>query len=213
MKTLGSLTGLGPEGAWSFGAAAIIPDKRLNRMFVYGAERDLAKVQRHLEVIDRENSIADVQTHGTPRVIELRHANAEQVAAVIRDVYAGRIGATAEERRQTAQQLLRQQANPQGRGEQVPPQPILPVVAADSSESARMTLAVDARANSLIVTAPSQLADEVQRLAMRIDEQSVQAVRVIGLKRTGAASVRDTLGKLLGDRVQTFSPGLAAQAK
>jgi type II secretory pathway component GspD/PulD (secretin) len=195
-----------PSGAWSSGAAMMIPDQRLNRMFVYGQESDLASIQRHLEVIDRENSIADVRTSGEPRVIRLDHARAESVAAVLRDAYAGRIGATAEERQQAAVQLQRLQQNMQSRrGEEGNQQPIVQTPAPDSSESPRMTLAIDKAGNSLIVTAPSQLADEVERLAMGLDRQAAQVVRVMAIKSTSPLHVRDTLGALLGDRVRTSS--------
>ncbi len=166
-----------------------------------------SKIQRHLEVIDRENSIADVRTSGEPRVIRLAYARAESVATILRDAYAGRIGATAEERQQAAQQLQRLQQNIQGRrGEEVPQQPIVPLPAPDSSQSPRMTLAIDKAGNSLIVTAPSQLADEVERLAIGLDRQAAHVVRVVGVKSTSPANVRDTLGALLGDRVRTSTP-------
>jgi type II secretory pathway component GspD/PulD (secretin) len=209
---LGSLTnvGMSPEGlggAWSFATATIIADKRLNRMFVYGQEGDLAKVEHYLELVDRESSIADVRTHGTPRVIQLAHARAEKVAAVIRDAYAGRIGATAEERQQAAQQIQRQQQNPQDRrADQAPPQAPPPV---DTSEAPKMTLAINAAGNSLIVTAPSQLADEVERLALHLDRQAAQVVRVVALKGTDTVYLRDALSSLFGDRIQT-SPSRAA---
>lgn len=179
--------------------ATIIPDQRLNRMFVYGDESDLGTIQRHLEIIDRENSIAEVKTHGAPRVIRLAHAKAENVAAVLRDAYSGRLGATAEERQQAAQQLQRLQQNPRGDSQ---PQLILAASTADSSESPRMTLAIDGAGNSLVVTAPSQLADEVEQLALHLDRQAAQVVRVIGLKRTTPTTVRDTLGALLGNRIR-----------
>lgn len=170
---------------WSFRSATIITDSRLNRIFAYGTVGDLAQIEGHLRVVDREASIAEVRVHGSPRIIQLHHADATEITAVIRDAYAGRIAATAGERREAA--LVAQR--PQSGG---PPRDPAAAAAAllatpgDSSNQPRMTLATDTANNSLIVTAPLQLADEVERLArtldgqmQRMNEASAEVTRVI----------------------------------
>jgi hypothetical protein len=64
-----------------------------------------------------------------------------------------------------------------------------------------MTLATDLKSNSLIVTAPSQLADEVERLARDIDRQSEVSVGVVSLKSSSAGTVHTALLNILGDGV------------
>ena len=88
--------GTGPTTMLSVGTASIIPDTRLNRLFVMGTAADIINIERHLQIIDRSSSIFDVQTYGKPRMIELKHTRAEDVASVVRDAYAGRILTTAQ---------------------------------------------------------------------------------------------------------------------
>ncbi|MEO2015522.1 MAG: secretin N-terminal domain-containing protein [Fuerstiella sp.] len=93
----------GLDNLWIYDSATVIPDKRLNRFFVYGSEANLTTIEDHLRVIDRENSIAQLNTHGTPRMITLYHARAEAVATIIRDTYTGRIVSTAKKKMQRQQ--------------------------------------------------------------------------------------------------------------
>lgn len=185
---------------WSVGAATIIPDQRLNRVFVYAAPSDLAKIETHLEVIDRESSLAAaIKTFGMPHVIELHNVRAEFVATIIRDAYAGRIGDTADERRQAAVQRREQPTGDQNSKQRSP----TPQLADDTGESPQMTLAVDSQGNSLIVTAPDQLAAEVRDLALRLDERSQQAIHVIPISGIARTELVKKLSGLVGDR----SPG------
>ena len=67
----------------------------------------------------------------------------------------------------------------------------------------KMTLAVDAQSNAIVVTAPSQLADEVQALAEGIDRESQQTVQVIPINGVQAIRIQESLKNLFGDRVHT----------
>ena len=200
------------ESQWSYDTAAVIPDKRLNRFFVHGTESDRNKIEDHLQVIDRENSIARLNTHGTPRMIRLLHANAEAVAEAIRDTYSGRIASTAKERSaataassQTQSQRNsgdQRRADEQGTG----PSPESAIATGDESV---MTLAVDMQSNSIVVTAPSQLADEVEKLIRDIDMEGRQSVHVIPLRSMDTLRVQESLKNLFGDQIRT---GAAAPA-
>ena len=195
---------------WTVGTATIVPDKRLNRLFVYGTVADLTSIEQHLEVIDREDSIAKVATYGTPRVVQLNYAKAESVAAVIRDTYAGRIAATSQQRQQAAQQAQRQQPNTQSNqqrrqdgqdrddsGNQNAPSSNRSQPAQDTSEQPKLTVAADAQSNSLVITAPDQLAKEVEALARVLDEQGAQATHVITLNESSPQHVQEMLLRLL----------------
>ena len=197
----------GFASAWGYDATTVIPDSRLNRLFVYGTREDLDAIEAHLQVIDRENSIADVRTHGTPRVIRFEHAEAEDVAAVIRDTYSGRI-ALSEKDRRTAEAAQRPpRANEQG-GNQFDPKPNTSQAQNGDAETdeGKMTLAVDAKSNTIVVTAPSQLADEVERLAQTIDRDSEHVVQVIPLTGIETLPLRTSLKDLFGDHLQTGDP-------
>jgi type II secretory pathway component GspD/PulD (secretin) len=208
-STLGNSAGAdrhGPATAWLLGSATIFADTRLNRLFVHGREDELAKVEEHLKIIDRENSMTQLSTHGTPRVIQLHHANALDVVSVVRDAYAGRITASADERKPPAQaNQPPQPATPNPKTDQPAAQPVIIVSPIDSAAQPRMTLATDLTSNSLIITAPSQLADEVERLVRDIDRQSAVSVRVVSLKNTAADKVYTALTDILADRAQRES--------
>jgi type II secretory pathway component GspD/PulD (secretin) len=183
--------------AWNYGTATIFADNRLNRLFVYGGPEELNDVERHLKVIDRENSITDVRTHGTPRFIALRHARAEDVAAVMRDIYADRVAPNAEDKKQAVQQALRQAQEAPARGQEpLPARALSQSGSSDSRESPRMTLATDSNSNAIIVTAPSQLADEVERLALAVDRQSEKTVQVMVTRGTHASQIQTAIKNL-----------------
>jgi type II secretory pathway component GspD/PulD (secretin) len=189
---------------WSVGTATIIPDQRLNRVFVYATSDQLLDIESHLEVIDRESSIAAaVKTFGSPHVIELENARAEQVAGIIRDAYAGRIAATAEERRQAAEQLRRQPPGDRNSAERAATQAQL---AEETGQLPQMTLSVDTQGNALIVTAPVQLAREVRTLALRIDEQGQSTIRVVPIRSAATLQAYQTLTNMLGGSIRSRAP-------
>ncbi len=194
---------------WTAGTASVIPDLRLNRLFVYGTATDLAGIEGHLEVIDREASIAQIKIFGTPRVIQLRHARATAVADIIRNAYAGRIAASTNERKETDTQSNsrqpsssqttdeRGQANTNNRRQQNQSDN-----SGDTRKQPKLTLAIDKQSNSLVVTAPDQLAREVESLAHLIDEQSAQSIRVVSVKGFRAAHVSEILRNVLGQQAR-----------
>ena len=186
---------------WNYATATVIPDKRLNRMFVYANQLELEAIEQHLQVIDRENSIADLKTRGTPRVIRLRHAKAAAVADVIRDAYAGRIAATASERSAAAAAAVnrnnRQGSNSSDANEDATAvdqrRPDLHPPAGTAEE---MTLAIDNQSNTLVVTAPSKLADQVEELAELIDRESEQSIHLIPMNVAQMKHIQESLQQL-----------------
>jgi hypothetical protein len=132
---------------------------------------------------------------------------ASEVAEIIRDAYAGRIAATASERREIVQQALRQQPGAGGRTEGSVPPAWSSMTRGDAADAPRIALATDEENNSLVVTAPAQLADEVERLARAIDlqagkvqEDAAEVVRVVSVRN--APYINAALKQLLGDNVQ-----------
>ena len=181
---------------WSSGTATVIPDKRLNRIFVYGDAEDIASIEQHLSIIDRERSLAPVKTFGSPRVIRLEHASAEDVVSVVRDAYAGRIAKTAKERQ--AAELQRQQAAEKSKGRPAQPEP------SALTAAPMMTLAIEEKSNSLVITAPEQLAAEVEELVRSLDEEATQKLEVRSLG-VAAPQVHELLLNLLGDEPKRSS--------
>jgi type II secretory pathway component GspD/PulD (secretin) len=76
------------------------------------------------------------------------------------------------------------------------------------SEEAKMTVAVDARSNSLIVTAPEQLVEEVRELVEMIDQGGAnlsEDVAIVSLKKANPESVQKALAAILGTTVSSSS--------
>ena len=196
---------------WTAGTVTVIPDERLNRLFAYGTTEDLLQIEQHLEIIDRESSLAPVRTHGTPHLIALQHARAQDVADVLRDTYAGLIAASAKEVR-AAENAQKQ--NPNGNQ----PQPTdrrnqeqgseqtlqqRPDSGGSNGRRQLIKLAVDSPSNTLIVTAPAQLAAEIEQLARVIDKRGAQTVRLISVPAASSARVHDVLRDLYGERIRS----------
>ena len=73
-----------------------------------------------------------------------------------------------------------------------------------------MTVAVHEPSNSLVVTAPRQLFEEVQELARMIDERNRKSVRIMNLP--GGVAVEDLQNALFGSSTATGSgPGTGAR--
>lgn len=172
------------------GTITVVTDSRLNRLIAQGTAADIEQIEGYLKIIDKDNSITSIETYGTSRVIELVNTKASEVAAVIRDAFAGRVAAAT-----GAGQPNAQGGQPQDQGE----------AAAAKAEEARqgekeegkksaakkpasqparnlepkMTIAVHEPSNSLVVTAPEQMFLEVEKLARSIDARGEQTVKVI----------------------------------
>ncbi len=203
---LGALMGGGGGGDGAVttiqatGPISMVSDPRLNCLVVQALPADLELVEELLKVVDREGSITDVQTAGKPRIIPVIYMQAEDVASVVRETYSNRIA--------TQQSGHQQQPNPAdliralrgGRGGGGNDD--------NRGEESKMTLAVDSRSNSLIVTAPEPLFEEVKLLVEMIDQaglDSIEDVSIVTLKRANPEIVQKALESILGPSATTGS--------
>ena len=168
------------------GSITVVADSRLNRLITQGSASDIDRIEQYLKIVDKDNSITAIETYGTSRVIELLHTKASEVAAAIRDAYAGRVTAASTQPNQPGGSPQDSQAQQAAAAKAAAKQ-------ADSKKSQsqknasqpprdlepKMTIAVHEPSNSLIVTAPEQLLSEVEKLAMSIDERGRQTIEVI----------------------------------
>lgn len=165
------------------GSMTVVADTRLNRLIAQGSTTDIEQIENYLQIIDKDNSIASVQTYGTSRVIELVNTKAAEVAAVIRDAYAGRVsGASdAQGQGQPGQQGGQQDPREAQKGDEKSKKqaPKKPSATAARSMEPKMTVAVHEPSNSLVITAPEQLFKEVEQLARSIDFRGEQTVEVV----------------------------------
>ncbi|MGB7323795.1 MAG: secretin N-terminal domain-containing protein, partial [Rubripirellula sp.] len=162
------------------GSITVVADSRLNRLIVQGTAEDIEEVAGYLTIIDKDESIASIETYGRSKVIELQHTKAADVADSIRDAFVGRI----------AEDSKSQDAGPSSLKSSATPRPTTAAQKAAAAKAAakepparnlepRMTVAVHEATNSLIITAPEALLAEVESLIERIDSRGEQAVEVI----------------------------------
>ena len=171
------------------GTITVVTDSRLNRLIAQGTAADIELIEEYLKIIDKDHSITSIETYGTSRVIELFNTKASEVAAVLRDAFAGRVAAATGAGQPNAQggqpPVQREAAGKaevarQGGQEESKKQ----AAKKPASQPARslepmMTIAVHEPSNSLVVTAPEQMFLEVEKLAKSIDTRGEQTVKVV----------------------------------
>ena len=169
----------------------VVADSRLNRLIAQGTTTDIERIEAYLKVIDKDNSITEVETHGKSQVIELQNTRASEVAVAIREAFPDRVAAgtqspnaasgggkgesekdaraLAAARQQDSDDRDKKSSSKKSAAAAAPPRDLEP----------KMTVTVHEPSNSLIVTAPQQLFQEVEALAKLIDSRGEQAVEVI----------------------------------
>ncbi len=181
---------------YATGTVSIVPDPRLNALVVEANPTDVKLIEELLKVIDRESSVTDIQTAGTPYPIVVKYATADEVAAVVREVFADKIATTASRGRQqpSPEDLIRALRGGQrgGRDEQ------------SRGEEQKMTIGVDQRTNSIIVVAPEPLYRQVEALVELIDQPGLphtDYVEVVPVNNAGV--IAETLENVIAQKAAT----------
>lgn len=180
------------------GTTTVVADSRLNRLIAQGTPEDMELIENYLAIIDKDNSITDIKTYGTSRVIELYNTRASEVAEAIREAYAGRVSSSSGgssggssgragggssgggDGREAAAAMARffaekGDSDSKKSSAKSPKSSAAPV----RDLEPKMTVAVHEPSNSLIVTAPDTLFEQVEKLAREIDSRGEQAVEVV----------------------------------
>ncbi|TVQ01966.1 MAG: general secretion pathway protein [Planctomycetaceae bacterium] len=213
---LGGLLGLGGGGGGdssggtsvltTTGSVSIVADGRLNALIVQANAVDMLAIETILEVIDREESPEDVRTISKPQLIPVIYQSAAEVATIVKAVYAERSG---------------EQRAGGGQQQQISPQDLLNAIRGggggrggrggggneQATKPAPVSIAVDARSNSLIVTAPPQDVEDIRELVEAIDAggmQSEETVEIVSLKGTMKPEiVQQALDSILGTKARS----------
>jgi len=200
----GGDSGAGDTSTFSAsGTVSIVSDPRLNALVVQANDEDLAMIDSLLGIIDKEGSETVVETQGKPRLIPVTYVNAEDIANILKEVYAGRIngasGGQQQQRQPSPEDLIRALrgggGGGRGGGEQ-----------AAKSEPAKLSIGVDNTSNSIIVSAPEPLFKEVEELVMTLDQAGTQTQQQIEVRTLHLANpdvVNSALQAILGDSVST----------
>lgn len=205
---LGGLLGMGGGSggggsAVSAGSAQITADIRLNALYIRANSRDLELIEDFIEVIDQPENPEGTQMSPKPRFIPVKYTTADSIAAVVRQVYSGRLTAEAGggAQRQPSPQEFIQALRGGGRGGQQQQ---------NKGEEIKMTVGVDTRTNSLIVAAPDYLFNEVKALVEQLDVSELasdQIVRVYSLKSSNADVITRSVASLYGDNITVTKTG------
>ena len=164
---------------------SVVADTRLNRLIAQGSASEVEQVEAYLKIIDRSSALTDTKTYGQSHVIELANIKAAEMAAVIREAFAGRvIASTTGQSGQPGQQQPGQPRAPQKPDPREADSKPKKGAAPQKSTPARnlepkMTIAVHEPSNSLVVTAPERLYQEVERLVKVIDVRGEQTIEVV----------------------------------
>ena len=164
------------------GAMTVVADTRLNRLIAQGPIADITMVEDYLRIIDKENGIADVLTHGHARVIELVNIKASEAADVIRQSFGSRVASNDKDSGNGSNQASSRPSNDaRSSKEDAQAQKLAAMAKASQPKdlAPTMTVAVHEASNSLVVTAPERLLEEVQSLISLIDSRGEQAIEVI----------------------------------
>lgn len=185
---LGGLMGLGGGGGGdtstaksvltSTGSVSIVPDARLNALIVQANAADLNMIEMILEKIDRPDSPEDVQTKGRPALIPVIYQDAAEVANVVKEVLGERI---------QGQSSGQRAAGGGGGGGNPSPRDFFNALRggggngnqAAASEPAKISIAVDAKSNALVVVATPQDFEEVRDLVEQIDQMGMTAEETV----------------------------------
>jgi type II secretory pathway component GspD/PulD (secretin) len=152
------------------GPVTVIPVPRLNALVVMAADRDLDLVEQYLQLIDTPESPEPNEVNRSPRFIAIQNQPAQDVATIVRSAFSGRIqgegGGGNQQRGPSPQDFIEAlrgggrggRGGAGGRGSQT-----------NRGEEQKMTLAVDVKSNSLIVSAPDYLFNEVKAFVENLD--------------------------------------------
>jgi hypothetical protein len=216
------LSGMASETAASGAREAIriIPDNRLNALLVQASSADVQTIERLVKILDAKNGPAEVAVVPKPRMIPLYNAQAQDVAVILRQVYADRLVEAVGAARgmmpfsPALMMMMQQQGGPEGfRGGGPEVSRGGPEGFPGSSgrsgqqrdERAKMSIGVAARTNSLIVAAPDPLFEEVKQLVTQLDaaaRRQPEKMTVVALHKTNPSAMERALVAFAGDAVR-----------
>ena len=192
-SSLMGMTGLGNMAA-SPQTLQIIPELRLNALFVAGPTSKVREVEEMLKVLD-SNELSDNLRNKSSHIVQLEYADAQEVYDVLKDVYKGYLDEGNANPQANALAML--MGGGRGRGE------------ANQKPKAQLALGIDKRTNQVIVWGDENLFKEIEALALNLDESAQEAkrtVRVLSLQNTNSSVVTSALGQLM-PKVKVSSSG------
>ena len=150
-------------------------DQRTNSLIVHAAPRDLDEISQLVESLD----VPQGETVHQTRVFEIRNSLADDIAETLQDAITGPIG-----QRGKAMELLVEDGERTGK------------VVSGILEDINVT--VNARKNSLVVSAPADSFPLIEALIRQLDsEGTVAKIKIFPIRNGDAASLVETLRSLI----------------
>ncbi|QDT63622.1 secretin N-terminal domain-containing protein [Calycomorphotria hydatis] len=188
-STSGGISPLAPESTLE-----IIPETRLNALFVRGPRNVIDQMEDVLKLLD-SSELPESLRDRVPRAILVQHADAAQVASILRDVYADQMG----NNNQNNQNRGGQRGG--GRGGFNPFEAMMAGQAAPAAvQEARVTIGVDTQTSQIIVSANDATYNEIKRLVETLDESAREAnrtVRVMSVSKENSLLIQQALGSVI----------------
>ncbi|MFM9966138.1 MAG: secretin N-terminal domain-containing protein, partial [Planctomycetaceae bacterium] len=171
----------------------IIPDMRSNALYVAGPADQVREVEAMLRVLDA-SELPEQLRDRTPHRIQVQHAEVEDVAAIVREIYKDDMTPEGQQPGQQQNPFAMLMGGGGGssrsgssRGGQQP------------ARSIKLTLSVDARTNTLIVSSSESLFRQIEALVQAVDDDARAAnrtVRVVDIKGNNSAAVQTALSAM-----------------
>ncbi|TWT35157.1 putative type II secretion system protein D precursor [Posidoniimonas corsicana] len=163
--------------------AIVIADVRSNSLIVRAAPRDMKEIHALLERIDT----AEVESVDEVRVFKLRNARADELAEILLGAVAGaEVGQDGEGARSAGLRFITIDSDTQRR--------------LDSGILTNVRVAPDVRANSLIITAPSESMELIAALIQQLDgtPDAEAELKVFTIKNGDAQALMEMLQSMFG---------------
>ena len=193
---LGGGGGGAPSSILSGASVLIVPDARLNALIVQATPTDLDLIEQLLKVVDQLD-VPESTVNPRPRLIPVVNTGAIQIAEILREVYSERLASSNRQRQPSPEELMQMLRGGRS-GSQSNRK--------SQAETQKVSIGVDTRTNSLIVSAPQSLYEEIEQLVQTLDHatsESNTAIRIVTLKRSNPATVQKALTAIVGDKART----------
>jgi type II secretory pathway component GspD/PulD (secretin) len=172
----------------------IIPEPRLNALFVSGPPHRVKEVEEMLNILDL-SELPDTARDRQPRMIPIEHADVADIYQNIRDLFKDYTeegmnpfgGGGGRGGQNVLAMMMGGGGGGGGQGQQRAPQ-------------VRLTLAMDQTTNSLLVSANDSLFTEIEDVVKGLDQAAAdtrQSIQIIALENTNSAVISDALGTLM----------------
>ncbi len=166
----------------------IIPDLRSNSLFVTGPSGQVRDVEQMLKILDSDE-IPESLRERLPRMIPVDHASVTEVAEILKEVYKDYLeDPNARAAQNNRNNPLAMMMGGGGRG------------GTNAGPGIRMTIGVDARTSTLVVSANDTLFRQVEALVEELDNSAYEAretIRVVPVGEADAAIVQAALTSLI----------------